>query len=201
MSRSALSRPCTPLGRGALIVIVLVIALGSPASAADKERYFLSLGDSLAVGVQPIGPPPTHETDEGYADQLHAGLLADNPRLTLVKLGCGGESTVSMRFGSQVRTVVSSCATPRGYKDRYPKGTQLAEAVAFLEAHKGKVALVTIDIGSERSAAPRCTGQRRRLPVRARRMCVRERADDHESGRDLGRAAGQPPDRPFRSSA
>jgi lysophospholipase L1-like esterase len=52
-----------------------------------------------------------------------------------------------MRFGSQFPTIVLSCATPRGYKDLYPKGTQLAEAVSYLQAHKGKVALVTIDIG------------------------------------------------------
>jgi len=54
-----------------------------------------------------------------------------------------------MRFGSQLPSVVLSCGTPRYYKHvLYPKGTQLAEAVSFLEAHKGKVALVTIDIGA-----------------------------------------------------
>jgi lysophospholipase L1-like esterase len=148
MSRSAPSRRWTPLRRGALIAIVLTIALASSASAATKGRYYLSLGDSLAVGVQPIGLPPLHETDEGYADQLYADLLADHAKLTLVKLGCGGESTVSMRFGSQLQTVVGSCGPPRAYKDLYPKGTQLAEAVSFLEAHKGKVELVTIDIGA-----------------------------------------------------
>jgi lysophospholipase L1-like esterase len=147
MSRSALSRRGTPLGRAALIAVALITALGAPASAATKDRYYVSLGDSLAVGVQPIGPPPLHETDAGYADQLYAALLADDSKLALVKLGCGGESTVSMRFGSQFQTVVGSCATPRGYKDLYPKGTQLAEALSFLDAHKDKVALVTIDVG------------------------------------------------------
>jgi hypothetical protein len=64
-----------------------------------------------------------------------------------VKLACPGESTVSMRYGAQAATEVVSCTTPRGYRELYPKGTQLAEAVSFLEAHKGKIALVTIDIG------------------------------------------------------
>jgi len=42
-----------------------------------------------------------------------------------------------MRFGSQDPTVVLSCGTPRYYKTvLYPKGTQLAEAVSFLQAHK-----------------------------------------------------------------
>lgn len=76
-------------------------------------------------------------------------LAADDLKLELVKLGCGGESTASMHFGSQLPSVVLSCGTPRYYKHLlYPKGTQLAEAVSSLETHKGKVALVTIDIGA-----------------------------------------------------
>jgi lysophospholipase L1-like esterase len=49
-----------------------------------------------------------------------------------------------MRFGPQDPTTVLSCPTP----ERYPKGTQLAQAVKFLKAHTGKVALVTIDVGA-----------------------------------------------------
>lgn len=71
-----------------------------------------------------------------------------DPKLELIKLGCGGESTASMRFGSQLPTTVFGCATPRGYKELYPKGTQLAEAISFLQAHRDKVALVTIAIGA-----------------------------------------------------
>ena len=32
-------------------------------------------------------------------------------------------------------------------QDLCPRGTQLTQAVSFREAHKGKIALVTIDIG------------------------------------------------------
>jgi lysophospholipase L1-like esterase len=72
-----------------------------------------------------------------------------DPKLELVKLGCPGESTTSMRFGSQPPTSVVSCGTPSYYKNvLYPKGTQLDEAVGFLRAHKDNVALVTIDIGA-----------------------------------------------------
>jgi hypothetical protein len=47
-----------------------------------------------------------------------------------------------MRFGSQDPSVVQSCGTSRYYKHvLYSKGTQLAEAVSFLHAHKGNVAL------------------------------------------------------------
>jgi lysophospholipase L1-like esterase len=130
----------------AVIGVMLAAFVGATAARADDSptTYYVSLGDSLARGFQPNG-----DLTHGYAEQLYASLAADQPKLELVKLGCGGESTVSMRFGSQDPTVVSSCGTPRYYKHvLYPKGTQLAEAVSFLQAHKGKVALVTIDIGA-----------------------------------------------------
>jgi lysophospholipase L1-like esterase len=129
-----------------LVAALVGVALAAATSAYADDgatTYYLSLGDSLAAGFQPNG-----DLTNGYAEQLYASLVADQPKLRLVKLGCGGESTVSMRFGSQYPSVVLSCATPRGYKDLYPKGTQLGEAVSFLQAHKGKVALVTIDIGA-----------------------------------------------------
>ena len=124
-----------------------VAALCAPGARADIDSatpYYLSLGDSLAASVQPNG-----DFTHGYAEQLYASLVAADPKLKLVKLGCGGESTVSMRFGSQDPTVVLSCGSPHTYKTvLFPKRTQLAEAVDFLESHKGKVALVTIDIGA-----------------------------------------------------
>jgi lysophospholipase L1-like esterase len=114
----------------------------SARSADTSATYYLSLGDSLAASFQ-----PNDDLTHGYAEQLYASLADDQPELRLVKLGCKGESTLSMRYGTQNPTDVLSCATPRGYKDLYPKGTQLAEAVGFLEAHKGRVVLVTIDVG------------------------------------------------------
>jgi lysophospholipase L1-like esterase len=107
----------------------------------------VSLGDSFSVGTQPIGEPPLFETDQGYADQLYALLQPADPMLKLVKLGCGGESTRSMRFGSVDPSEGSSCGPPDFYLHRYPHKTQLAEAVSFLHAHRNHLALVTIDIG------------------------------------------------------
>jgi lysophospholipase L1-like esterase len=142
----------------ALTVAVLAasLALATPARADDSSatRYYVALGDSLAVGVQPSGPPPFNETDDGYADQLYVTLAVTDPKLKLIKLGCGGESTTSMRFGSQPPTVAASCGPPDFYQHRYPNKTQLAEAVGFLESHKGKVALVTIDIGGNDVLGP-----------------------------------------------
>ena len=134
------------LNAAALGLAALLVA-AAPAARADADsatHYYLSLGDSLAASAQPNG-----DFTHGYAEQLYAGLAATDPKLELVKLGCGGESTTSMRFGSQAPTVVLSCGSPRYYKNfLYSKGTQLAEALSFLEAHKGKVALITIDVGA-----------------------------------------------------
>ena len=125
---------------------VALVAPGAPSPAeatSHGKRYYLSLGDSLADSAQPNG-----DLAHGYSEQLHAVLAATEPTLRLVKLGCGGESTVSMRFGSQDPATVLSCGSPRDYRRLFPTGTQLAQAVKFLERHRGKVALVTIGIGA-----------------------------------------------------
>lgn len=135
----------------AMASMLALVAGAAPVAHADADsatRYYLSLGDSLATGTNANGIGEAF-TDDGYADQLYAALASDDPKLELEKLGCPGESSASMRLGSQPPTTVLSCGSPRFYKNfLYPKGTQLAEAVGFLEAHKGKVALVTIDIGA-----------------------------------------------------
>jgi lysophospholipase L1-like esterase len=95
--------------------------------------YYLSLGDSLAQGIQPNQSGVNGPTAQGYPDQLEALLRTKIPRLQLVKLGCSGETTATMIRGG-------ICS--------YPAGSQLAEATRFLRAHRGQVALVTIDIGA-----------------------------------------------------
>jgi lysophospholipase L1-like esterase len=141
----------SPLALAFLAVIAFApIAAVTPARAGDNNatHYYLSLGDSFSVGVQPIGDGGQDiETNQGYPDQLYALLHASDPKLQLVKLGCGGESTQSMIVGSVDPSVGSSCGPPSFYLHRYPHKTQLAEAVAFLHAHQSHVSLVTIDIG------------------------------------------------------
>ncbi len=99
-----------------------------------ERRFYLSLGDSLSTGVQPTGAPERmYRTEDGYADQFDAMARVRIPRLETVKLGCPGESTTTMIEGGLAS---------------YPAGAQLDEAVSFLRAHRGEVAFVTIDIGS-----------------------------------------------------
>jgi lysophospholipase L1-like esterase len=124
----------------AVVTAVATVAMAgaAPALAAHKttttaHTYYLSLGDSLAQGVQPTKTGASVETNEGYPNQLFTALHSSNPTLKLVKLGCPGETTTSMIKGG-------ICT--------YADGSQLKQAAAFLSSHKGQVQLVTIDIGA-----------------------------------------------------
>ena len=124
-------------GLGAVLLIFVTVGTAAAASGpgADHAKvFYVSVGDSLAAGVQPIGEPSNlYRTDSGYAEQLLAIARADSPKLSLVKLGCPGETTTTMIAGG-------ICS--------YPHGSQLDQAVAFLHAHRSMVAFVTIDIGA-----------------------------------------------------
>jgi lysophospholipase L1-like esterase len=127
-------------------VIAAALALVAPAAAeGHKTRYYVALGDSLAVGGQPIETDPLGT--EGYVDQLYAMLRKRDHRLALHKLGCGGESTWSMIDGSQLPPT-ASCGPPDYYRLRYAEGTQLATATAFMREHRGEIELVTINLGA-----------------------------------------------------
>jgi lysophospholipase L1-like esterase len=125
-----------------LVVLVAAVAMTTLACAATssaarhasvRTSYYLSLGDSLSVGVQPDAAGKSLPTGQGYANQLYAALRVGDPGLRLVKLGCSGETTHTMIDGG-------ICS--------YPAGSQLAEAVGFLRAHRSRVSLITIDIGA-----------------------------------------------------
>ncbi|MFY9930883.1 MAG: SGNH/GDSL hydrolase family protein [Streptosporangiaceae bacterium] len=102
-------------------------------SKPAPPTYYLALGDSLSVGVQPDAAGTSLETKAGYADQIYAALRPGHPTLRLVKLGCPGETTDTMIGGGICH---------------YQGGSQLAAAVAFLHAHRGRVSLITLDIGA-----------------------------------------------------
>ena len=113
-------------------------------AAATTPAYYVSLGDSLATGWQPLAkrcarPTATGscETNRGYVDQLHEIAKSENPALTMRKFGCGGETTTTLISGGRCQ---------------YRHGSQLAEAVSFIESQRrpgepGRIAFITIDIG------------------------------------------------------
>ncbi|MGA9776634.1 MAG: SGNH/GDSL hydrolase family protein, partial [Candidatus Dormiibacterota bacterium] len=111
----------------------LVSAAGRPGESTSPV-YYLALGDSLAQGVQVVNGA-ANVTNHGYVDDLFQALHKDTPNLQLVKLGCPGETTGTMISGGCPYST-------------YPAGSQLAQAVEFLRAHRNRVALVTIDIGA-----------------------------------------------------
>jgi lysophospholipase L1-like esterase len=117
-------------------------AAGLAAQPKAPATYYLALGDSLAQGVQPDAAGISVETPDGYPDQVYAALHRSHPTLRLVKLGCPGETTVTMMNGG-------ICP--------YTSGSQLKAAVAFLQQHRGHVLLVTLDIGANDPEA--CSGQ------------------------------------------
>ena len=112
--------------------------------------YYLSLGTSLSVGIQPDGNGILLPTNDGYADQLFDSIrpafeaaAALPTELRLNKLGCPGETLDDMTNGG-------NCL--------YVAGSQLAAAVDFLTDNAGKVHLVTIDMGANDFRNADCIG-------------------------------------------
>jgi len=112
-------------------LFVAFFALAGTASAAADDQYYLALGDSLSIGIQPINGVYT-PTRRGYADDLYALYKAKIPGLKLAKLGCSGETTVTMMTGGVCQ---------------YQTGSQLGDALAFIASHR--IAFITIDIGGD----------------------------------------------------
>jgi len=119
-----------------IFVVTVFLSTGLAACSGggnDNVVYYVALGDSLSVGVQPDQTGANQETTNGYADQLFVMLQAKFPNLQLVKLGCPGETTESMANG--------------GVCNDYASGSQLGDAAQFITDHADQVVLVTIDIG------------------------------------------------------
>jgi lysophospholipase L1-like esterase len=118
------------LGVGIACAIACAGLTGTAGAAAVKTRYYLALGESLATGG---GATPGHS----YVDDVFAFASRSIPGLALENLGCGGDTTTRMIHGGGL------CHS------KYKTGTQLGDAEAFLTAHRGQVAFVTIDTGGD----------------------------------------------------
>ncbi len=132
------------------VATLAAVAIPGVQATADDDKathYYLALGDSIAQGFQFSMPGQSYYPPDGYVPLLHEALSADDPKLDLKNISCGGESSVSLLSGSQLPSVASSCGSPDFYLELYPHEVQIDEAVNFLHAHKGKVAVLTIDIG------------------------------------------------------
>jgi len=121
------------------LVALVVTATGVPGSFADSTHtsdprtasvFYLALGDSMAAGIQPNKGETT-----GYVGRVWRSFRQDIPGLSLRNVACPGETSRSLITGWH-----SPC--------HYAAGSQLDAAVAFLEAHPGAVAFITINVGS-----------------------------------------------------
>jgi lysophospholipase L1-like esterase len=119
------------------------VATPTPGAASKAEAaalYYVSLGDSLAQGYQP-GTANGSETLHGYANRVVSDV-APKHELTLENFGCGGDTTqqILYRIG---------CAPGNLAKDGvgYPATTQAEAAAHFIDAHPGRIGLITITIG------------------------------------------------------
>ena len=145
-----------------LVLIVSVLALSACDAVNDivddindigndaEVHYYLSLGTSLSVGVQPNSGGTLLPTNDGYPDQLFDSIQpafdsggAVPRELRLNKLGCPGETLDDMINGG-------NCL--------YLAGSQLDAAVDFLNDNQGRVHLVTIDIGGNDFRNAGCIG-------------------------------------------
>jgi lysophospholipase L1-like esterase len=121
---------------------LLAVVLTMPAGAVDEpttdgdagQTWYLALGDSLAAGYQPVGDPALDNmTRASYPDQLWLMARQRFPDLQLQNLACPGESTETIRLDN------GRC--------QYEHGSQLGEALAFIDEHGDALAFITIDIG------------------------------------------------------
>src|SRR5215470_17635254 len=117
----------------AFLAAVFLTSVAACGSSNNGDMFYVSLGDSLAAGVQPDASGTEHNTDQGYADQLFAELKANHPNLQLMKFGCTSETTTTMLVG--------------GGKCNFTEGSQLNDAVKFIVDHQDQIFLVTINIG------------------------------------------------------
>ena len=121
---------------GATITSVYSVTTSTPSSSTTSTAstaFYLDLGTSVSVGVQPTSTDPSGKpTDHGYANALVAIEATRGIALQLTRLGCPGESLLTMMKG--------------GDRCHPLPDTQLAEAVAFLHAHLHEDGLVTKDL-------------------------------------------------------
>jgi lysophospholipase L1-like esterase len=128
------------LAGGCLVAALLAVVL--LAFGASGPSYYVALGDSLSVGIQPNAAGQQLMTDQGYVNDLYAHYRDERPQLKLRQFGCPGDDTANVITGQ------GNAAAAQYYHCDRQDGSQLNAAVAFIRAHAGQVKLISIDIGA-----------------------------------------------------
>jgi lysophospholipase L1-like esterase len=140
----------------ALTMAFLALYLAPTADAvrpfqSRHQQNYLALGDSLAFGYSqakfnslfPHENPAAYNT--GYVDDFGKILKIFNPGLQIVNDGCPGETTDSFIHGPCTYQLAFPLHHP--YSGG-PASSQLSDALAYLGAHPGSIAPITLDIGA-----------------------------------------------------
>jgi lysophospholipase L1-like esterase len=133
-----------------MLVVGAVPGVASGNDEVVKEKVYLSLGDSLAMGAYADADGVTQfPSNKSYTDRLYRKIKgAFGGNLTHVKLGCDGEKTTDMIYGTETKCDDGSPRfAPQAGVD-YVTGTQLGDAVMWLTDPDVEVVLVTITIGA-----------------------------------------------------
>jgi lysophospholipase L1-like esterase len=111
---------------------------GASAPPITFDSYYLDMGASESLGVQPTGIPGHNgaQTDLGYANDLVRRESLEGVALALTRIGCGADDVQTLL---DTTTKSDVCNTP--------PTTQLTRATAYLSAHQADPVLVTIDLG------------------------------------------------------
>jgi hypothetical protein len=131
-------------GLRATVTLVLLAAAGvaagvvmtnSHATGEEPPLFYLDIGASASLGVQPNGVIGHNGafTKWGYGDDVVRLEAARGVSVKLAKIGCMGETAQSLAgAGDHCYTLPS---------------TQLTTAVGFLHAHRNDYGIVSIDVG------------------------------------------------------
>lgn len=128
---------------GSVLAALLVLPATTTAAGAgttSSPSYYVSIGDSYAIGYQ---PDPTASLRFGYTRGVISAERKRGTNLTLANFGCGGATTTSL-------LTTAGCTDPAPPSlNGVPYSTvpQATAATAFIAAHRGHVALITITIG------------------------------------------------------
>jgi lysophospholipase L1-like esterase len=101
-------------------------------------KYYVSLGDSYAVGYQ-----PGKLAGSGGATSGYAGYVAAETGLKLVNFGCAGATTTSILNEPGCSDVLAGEAGEVNYSGE----TQAKAAEGFIASHRGEIGLITVSIG------------------------------------------------------
>lgn len=114
----------------------------APATASrNTGNLYVSIGDSYAAGFQPTGHGTGHTTSNGFAYQAVRLARAKGYHLKLVNFGCAGATTTSVLRSPGCVTHYLGPGAP-SYTE-----PQADAAVAYVRAHRGRVALITVSLG------------------------------------------------------